>query len=216
MDALLKKLGGMFQKQNASWIEVDFSRWGMGHRDSVKFERLKTALIGRRALSIHYCSTSGETSHRVILPVKLIFKDKGWYLLAFCRMQEDYRLFKVNRIVELEVLEERFSELPDEIPPLEQNADMPTATEEMRLLFAPALAFRVYDEFDRSMIQRMEDGSLLVRVQLPQNGWVVGYLLSYGTQLTVLEPESLRMQIALFAKAIWQQHEKEPESFKKT
>lgn len=216
VDALLKKLGGMFQKQNASWIEVDFSRWGMGYRDSVKFERLKAALIGRCALSIHYCSTSGETSHRVILPVKLIFKDKGWYLYAFCRMQEDYRLFKVNRIVELEVLEERFSELPDEIPPLEQNIDALPAMQEIRLLFAPALAFRVYDEFDRSMIERIEDGSLLVCVQLPQNGWVVSYLLSFGTQLTVLEPESLRTQIASFAKAIWEQHAKEPEISAKT
>lgn len=56
---------------------------------------------------------------RIILPVKLIFKDKSWYLHAYCRMQEDYRLFKVNRIV-MTVLDERFGELPDEIPPIEQ------------------------------------------------------------------------------------------------
>ena len=95
--ALLKKLGGMFQKQNVSWIEADFSRWGMGRVDNEKFERLKTAILEKRVLEILYCSTSGETAKRSILPFKLIFKDKSWYLQAFCKKADDYRLFKVNQ-----------------------------------------------------------------------------------------------------------------------
>ena len=208
VDALLEKLGGLFQKQNTSWIEVDFSRCGMGTTDSVRFERLKTALIGKRALNILYCSTSGETSRRVILPIKLIFKDKGWYLHAFCRMQDDYRLFKVSRILELEVLEERFSDLPDEIPPLEQAYFDPPAMQNMRLLFSPSVAFRVYDEFERFVIERQEDGSLLVCVSMPQDGWVASYLLSYGAEVTILEPVSMAAQIADSAKTIWEHHAK--------
>ena len=208
VDALLNKLGGLFQKQNTSWIEVDFSRWGMASTDSVKFERLKTALTGRRALEIVYCSTSGETNRRVILPVKLIFKDKSWYLYAYCRMQEDFRLFKVSRIVEMAVLEERFDTLPDEIPPLEQSIYSMPAMQPMRLLFSPAVAFRVYDEFERASIEPQIEGSLLVQVMLPQDGWVVSYLLSFGTELTILEPVELRAQLADYAKAIWEQHRK--------
>jgi predicted DNA-binding transcriptional regulator YafY len=208
MDALLSKLGGMFQKQNTNWIEVDFSRWGMGSTDSVKFERLKTALIGRRALNIVYCSSSGETNLRVILPLKLIFKDKSWYLYAFCRMQEDYRLFKVSRIVEMDVLEERFGDLPDEIPQLESSG-YAIAMQQMRLLFSPAVAFRIYDEFDCTLIEKQPDGSLLVPLQIPQDSWVVNYLHSFGTELTILEPASLREQLAAHAKAIWEHHTKE-------
>lgn len=209
VDALLSKLGGMFQKQNTNWIEVDFSRWGMGSTDSVKFERLKSALIGRRALNIVYCSANGETNRRVILPLKLIFKDKSWYLHAFCRMQEDYRLFKVNRIVEMEVLEERFSERPDETPQLEQSTYSMPEMQQMRLLFSPAVAFRVYDEFDCTMIEKQPDGSLLIPVQMPPDSWVVSYLHSFGTALTILEPGSLRAQLAAHAKAIWEHHTKE-------
>jgi len=208
VDALLSKLGGLFQKQNASWIEVDFSRWGMGSTDSVKFERLKTALIARRALEIVYCSTSGETSRRVILPVKLIFKDKSWYLHAFCRMQEDYRLFKVSRIVEMTVLEERFGKLPEELPPIEQTVVPLPALMPIRLLFSPAVAFRVYDEFERAMIAQQPDGGMLVHVQLPFDSWVISYLLSFGTEVSVLEPASLQRQIASYAEAIWRHHQK--------
>ncbi len=208
VDALLNKLGALFQKQNANWIAVDFSRWGMGSTDSVKFERLKTALTSRRAIEIVYCSTSGETNRRVILPVKLIFKDKAWYLHAYCRMQEDYRLFKVNRIVEMTVLDECFPALPDDIPPLEQSLDAMPAMQPAELLFSPSIAYRVYDEFERSTIEQQLDGSLRVSVQMPQDSWVVSYLLSFGTELTILEPERLRAQLATHAKAIWQQHAK--------
>ena len=208
VDALLNKLGGLFQKQNTSWIEVDFSRWGMASTDSVKFERLKNALTGRHALEIVYCSTSGETNRRVILPVKLIFKDKSWYLYAYCRMQEDFRLFKVNRIVEMTVLAERFDALPDEIPPLEQSIYSMPDMQPMRLLFSPAVAFRVYDEFERAMIEQQANGNLLVQVMLPQDSWVVSYLLSYGAELTILEPFEMRTQLADYAKAIWEQHRK--------
>ena len=207
VDALLSKLGGLFQKQNASWIEVDFSRWGMGSTDNVRFERLKTALLSRRALEIVYCSTSGETNRRVILPVKLIFKDKSWYLHAYCRMQEDYRLFKVSRIVEMTVLDERFGELPDELPPIEQPYAALPALIPLRLLFSPAVAFRVYDEFERSMIEPQPDGSMLVRAQLPQDSWVTGYLFSFGTEVTVLEPIEMQHQLAVYAEAIWRHHQ---------
>ena len=206
VDALLNKLGGLFQKQNANWIEVDFSRWGLGKTDGEKFERLKTALLGRRALEIVYCSGSGETNRRVILPVKLIFKDKGWYLHAYCRMQEDYRLFKVNRIVELTVLDERFADLPDDPPPIEIQHPYPHQFTQMTLRFSPALAFRIYDEFDRSYITPEPDGSLLVSARFPIDGWVVGYLHSFGTDVEIVEPREMREQIALYAKAIWEHH----------
>lgn len=206
VDALQRKLGGLFQKPNANWIEVDFSRWGMGRTDGVKFERLKTALIGRRALEILYCSGSGETNRRVILPLKLIFKDKGWYLHAFCRSADDFRLFKVNRIVELAVLEERFDPPPDEPPPIEiEYPDLSRFTQ-VKLRFSPAIAFRIYDEFDRSCITKEPGGSLLITARFPADGWVVGYLHSFGTEVEIVEPQELRGQIASYARAIWEHH----------
>ncbi len=211
VDALLSKLGGLFQKENANWIEVDFSRWGLGKTDTKKFELLKTALIQKRALEIVYCSSSGETNRRVILPIKLIFKDKSWYLQAYCRMAENFRVFKVNRIVELALLDERFSDLPDDPPPLEPNYMIEPTYSRILLRFSPAIAFRIYDEFDRSSIAPQPDGSLIVTAYFPQDGWVVGYLHSFGVDVSILEPVEMREFVANYAKAIWEHHQKELE-----
>jgi len=82
----------------------------------------------------------------------------------------------------------------------------------VRMLFSSAVAFRVYDEFERDMISPQPDGTLRVDVAMPQDVWVTSYLLSYGTELTILEPEQLRAELAAQAKAIWEQHAKSPQS----
>lgn len=216
VDALLSKLGGLFQKENASWIEVDFSRWGLGKTDTRKFEQLKTALIQKRTLEIVYCSSSGETNRRVILPIKLIFKDKSWYLQAYCRMAEDFRVFKVNRIVELTVLDERFTDPPGALPPLDPDYLLQPGYTWILLRFSPAIAFRIYDEFDRSSITPQPDGSLLVAASFPQDNWVVGYLHSFGVDVDILEPTEMREFVANHAKSIWEHHQKQRESSKES
>lgn len=204
--ALLKKLGGMFQKQNVSWIEADFSRWGMGRVDNEKFERLKTAILEKRVLEILYCSTSGETAKRSILPFKLIFKDKSWYLQAFCKKADDYRLFKVNRIVELEVTNERFTESFDDAPPMELDMLPVSAFTTIRLRFSPAVAFRVYDEFDRRQVSPQADGSMIVETSLPADDWVAHYLFSFGTEVEILSPPELRQELEAYAKKIYEHY----------
>ena len=204
--ALLKKLGGMFQKQNVSWIEADFSRWGMGRVDNEKFERLKTAILEKRVLDILYCSTSGDTSNRSVLPFKLIFKDKSWYLQAFCKKADDYRLFKINRIVELEVTNEHFAETFDDAPPMELDSLPSAAFTTIRLRFSPPVAFRVYDEFDRRQVEQQPDGSMLVETSLPADSWVAHYLFSFGTDVEILSPPELRAELLAYAKKIYEHY----------
>ena len=207
VNELLQKLGGMFHKPVANWIEVDFTRWGYGHTDRNRFDTLKTAVVERRVLRICYCGASGEMTERDVEPIKLIFKDKNWYLQAFCRKADDFRLFRVNRIIALSLTAERFSEQPDPAPPLEPNIMAMVSPLRITLRFTPAAAYRVYDDFTPQSIDRQSDGSLLVNAVYPDDGWAVGYLLTYGTDVEVLQPPLLRRQIAELAEKIAFHHQ---------
>lgn len=204
--ALLKKLGGIFQKPDVCWIETDFSRWGMGRMDNEKFEKIKSAILEKRVLNILYCGASGETSVRSVLPFKLVFKDKSWYLQAYCQKADDYRLFKISRIVELAAAQERFTRTFEDAPPVEAESGPPAAYTNLRLKFAPEAAFRVYDEFDRRQITRETDGSLFVETAFPLDGWALSYLFSFGTQVEVLAPAEIRETLAAYAKKIYLHH----------
>lgn len=70
------------------------------------------------------------------------------------------------------------------------------------------MAWRVYDEFDANCVVREPDGALSVSAALPEDAWLYGYLLSFGADLKVLEPERLCRRLGQLAKEIWQNSEK--------
>lgn len=206
VDKLLFKLGWAFRKTNTNWIEVDFSRWGMRKTDSQKFERLKKAILEKRILRMIYCGTSGNVTERDVKPVRLVFKNKGWYLQAFCLLAEAFRLFKVSRMMELALTDDTFTESFADPPPLDGEDSPPFPGCAIRLRFSPSIAFRVHDEFDPSSITPQPDGSLCVSVEFPIDGWVFSYLLSFGTDVEILKPAELKADLANYAKNIFEHH----------
>jgi predicted DNA-binding transcriptional regulator YafY len=203
---LLKKLGTAFRKTNTNWIEVDFSRWGMRRTDNLKFEQLKKAILEKRIIHMVYCGTSGSITERDVKPVRLVFKNRNWYLQAFCLQAEAFRLFKVSRMMELELTDNVFTESFADPPPLDGGDPPPFPGTAIRLRFPPSMAFRVYDEFDRGGITPQPDGSLCVSAEFPIDGWVFGYLLSFGTDVEILEPADLKADLADYAKNIYEHH----------
>lgn len=202
VDSLLSKLGGAFQKPSQDWITVDFSRWGLKKVDSIRFETIKNAILAKQVLQIAYCGSSGKMTNRNIHPLRLIYKDKHWYLQSYCLRSEGFRLFKVSRIVEITPIDQHFAQnYEGEIPPLEME-DMPCSETNIKLKISPRLAFQVYDEFDRENITVLPDGSMLVEACFPIDSWVIGYIFSFGTNVEILHPPNLRHQLWEYAEEI--------------
>ena len=53
-------------------------------------------------------------------------------------------------------------------------------------------AYRVYDEFDEKEVTKNGDGSFTVTASLPENEWVIRYILSFGSYVEVLSPPHIR------------------------
>ena len=203
---LLQKLGTAFKKTNTNWIEVDFSRWGMRKTDNRRFEQLKKAILEKRVMRILYCGTSGNISERDIKPIRLVFKNKNWYLQAFCLQAEAFRLFKVSRMMELVLTDDVFTENFTDLPPLDGDEPPPFPGTAIKLRFPSSMAFRVYDEFDRGGIETQPDGSICVSVEYPLDDWIYSDLLSFGTDVEILEPAYLKADVADYAKKIYEHH----------
>lgn len=65
--------------------------------------------------------------------------------------------------------------------------------------FSPEVAYRVYDEFAEDDVKQDADGWLTVATRLPYDNWLIGFLLSFGTEVEVIEPIDLKR--VLFAEA---------------
>lgn len=118
--------------------------------------------------------------------------------------KQDFRLFKLSRIVEWELLEESF--IPMIFPDIQDTSH--PSHDKVILLFSKEAAYRVYDEFDINQIQLKENGNLLVTADMPQDDWLTGYLLSFGTQVEIIEPVHLKTVVATKAKEIYEKNKK--------
>lgn len=191
-DTLLTKLTAIFQTANSNWIEVDFSDWvRQGRPTQETFQTIKEAIFAQRVVTFHYYGNSGEESKRQVLPLRLVFKSKDWYLYGFCRLREAYRYFKLTRIQSLRILAEHFD--PCNLPP-EPPRTSPLAQKQLitvTLKFDKMLAFRVYDEFS-DPIHTDADGNLILTTMLPDSETLFAYLLSFSDGVEILAPADLR------------------------
>ena len=187
---LLERLSGLFQKDITDWLEIDFSRWGTRSPvDNKKFGQLKDAIIKSSVAKITYYGSNSKKSERRICPLKLIYKDKAWYLQGYCLEKSDYRVFKMSRIKNIDLLTEKFDPKNFTVPELE-SPDI--VYETVKLKFSSDAIHRVYDDFEDNEITQNADGSITVMAQIPCGEWIYGFLLSYGASLEVLEPLSVR------------------------
>lgn len=197
----LEKLSAMFHLPSENWLEVDFSRWGNKDFDNAKFQLLKSAVIHCKNVKIHYAGPE-VISERIVQPCRLAYKANAWYLEAFCTQKQDWRIFKLNRILDLEILNEIFPrrDFPKLIDNFEGECNLIT------LRFPKEMAYRVYDEFDRQHIQRQENGDFIASAKMPENEWLISFLLSFGTKVEILSPLYLKNILAEQAKLIYEKN----------
>ena len=198
----LEKLSAIFNMSSENWLEVDFSRWGNKGTDNEKFELLKSAVIHQNCVKITYANSYGVISERIVEPLKMSYKSMSWYLKAYCREKQDYRIFKLNRIIDLEILAESFCK--SSFPELDETLGQSCNT--IILHFPKNMSYRVYDEFDKTRVSKKENGDLIVSVEMPEDEWLIGYLLSFGTQVDIIEPIYLRDIVAEQAKKIYEKY----------
>lgn len=186
---LLFKLGSLFQMKNTSWIEVDFSDW-IRNTNQNNFNLFKNAIMNKNMVNIQYFSQNRERTWRRVAPIKLVYKSKAWYLYGFCFMRNDYRFFKLNRITDVELLSDNYSN-EIMIPPVTVKEIKKVNTIPVVLKFDKEIAFRVYDEFTEN-IETDEEGYLYVKIDLPHNEILYSYILSFEHYVEVIDPLEIR------------------------
>lgn len=184
----LSKLSAIFNTKNEDWLEVDFSRWGNKAQDNTMFQKLKEAIISRKMICIVYANTRGEVIERVICPLKMVYKAKNWYIKSFCMNKSNFRIFKLTRIIQARNMEKNFD--PMEFP--QEKKEMKVNYENVILRFPQRMAYRIYDEFEVDEIHQDDNGDFIICAPMPIDEWLIGYLLSFGSKVCIIEPKYLK------------------------
>ena len=205
--ALLSKLALHRKQTHEDYLIIDLASH---YKDSLqdKFEAIKQAILSRYLLTFTYHSSRGDTQ-RIVEPYRLLYKWDTWYLLGYCTGQQDFRLFKLNRLWNLTSLEEQY--MPRSFSP-ELLSFTPYFSQEnyrLKALFAPQVAYRLIEEYGVESYQLQESGRLLFEMPFASYDYLLTWVLSFGSQVQVLEPRQLAEDIVEQAKNLIAHYEKQ-------
>jgi proteasome accessory factor C len=159
---------------------------------------LNEGVRNRRLVDITYLSrSSDELSTRTIEPYLLRRDDRGWYVEAYDRSRDGRRTFKVAYIKDA-ALGEGGYEPRAEMGDLDYSlgGDVGVA----RVWFG---ADRARWELEgRPGTRPLDDGSAVAEVTYGSRAWLISEILRYRGQAEVLEPATVRNQVAESAQAL--------------
>ena len=201
---LMEKLPQSREAAEDDCVVIDLASW-YGPALAPRLAELKEACARRRLVRFTYCAPRGDSGRRVE-PVRLVFRWSSWYLYGWCREREDWRLFKLGRMLDLEVLEETFPPRPAPNPITPPERVYPDALQ-ASIRFAPAARWRLIDEYGAGSFTQEPDGSLLFRRGFPDREELFRWVLSFQEQAELLEPEGLRRELAARIKKIGRKYD---------
>ncbi|HET7406082.1 MAG TPA: WYL domain-containing protein [Mycobacteriales bacterium] len=150
----------------------------------------------RRIHLTYYVPGRDETTERDVDPMRLVLAGGRTYLEAWCRRVEDVRLFRLDRVLDLTLLDVP-AEVPAEARPHDFSAGVFTAAPDDLLvtLELAAAARWVADYYPCESVEELPDGGLRVALRTPDTGWVRRLLLRLGAHGRVAAPDELAAQV---------------------
>jgi proteasome accessory factor C len=158
---------------------------------------VRAALERKKALRLLYWTAGrGETTDRVVDPVRLVVVEGQSYLEAWCRRAEGMRVFHLGRVQDATVLDEDAAPPPD-VPSrdLSQGLFQPSAEDTVVTLSLEPAAAWVADFYPCDAVEDLGDGRQVVTLRTRGTAWVRRLALSLGSNGRVLSPGSLADQV---------------------
>jgi len=198
--AALNNLKKLFSKNGEHFLEVDFTPFD-NNIQKLKFEQIKDALKKSVSLELQYENKSNKLTKRIIDPLKLIFKKKRWYLIAWCHSRNDYRTFRISRIDTVHILNNHFDRDDYNIENYRLTSFDNRKSEPIVLILSKSALFRVKEELYSSEIKILKD-YIKVSFDTEIDEWMTNYILSYADFLLDCSPEKLKDELKKKAKKI--------------
>jgi len=215
LDSALNKASAVLPSASHEYIQQVQGVFAVGlgphktyrtHRETI--DRLTQAIDKQRTVQVRYFSASrGRMTRREIDPYRLWYASGGLYLVGYCHIRKEPRMFAVERIR---------STTPTDHPyqmPLGFDLDVfvqDTLTVmrgpriEMELLFDKTTTVWVKDRtWHPSQVTKvLKDGRMRMSLTVADSRELVGWILSFGGGVRVVRPESLRAAVAEEARSI--------------
>lgn len=185
-------------------MSIDLSSW---YKDTLspKIELIQNAISSHEKIAFAYFAPTGE-SKRKIESYQLVFKWSSWYVWGYCSEKEDFRLFKLNRMMDLQNTLETYQ--PRTVKSLDLSSERLYPSKiKVKALFEPQMRWRLIEEYGADSFTEQENGKLLFSSGFMDKDSLFGWLLSFADQVELAEPQELRTEFLKAAHSICKKYQ---------
>jgi predicted DNA-binding transcriptional regulator YafY len=218
MDSALAKVRSVLPRDRQDYLDRLERSTAIVSRTASTIPRLSSealtpiqrALAERRVLALDYQGGQRlELTKRHVEPLGLVYYSDNWHLIAHCRLRRDFRDFRTDRIVKLELRNELFSDHDDfslkEYLKCRRDEEK---FEMARIRFKPVAMDRVRRERAWGLVEEQSspDGIDVTLLDYSLE-WLACWILSFGSLAEALEPDQLRELVAADARKVAAKYE---------
>jgi len=173
-----------------------------------KISLLRQAIAEKAIVRFEYYSKTGQTK-RELEPYFITFKWAAWYLFGYCRLREDFRLFKLNRLTMLELTEAHYvpRTITEEQLDLEAFYSDPQTIQYATLLLNRSLEYMVVDGYGLGSYEVVDDDTIIAKWDYVNEQEMIKTILGLGGGAKVIAPQNLADAVRAEAEKILHQYE---------
>lgn len=209
-DDIYEKITAISKNSNTGMI-LDFSVLREG--DEKLLQVLQSAVKNKQVVKFSYTNNGGKTRNHCVEPIAVIYKWYAWYMLAYNRVKQDYRTYKLVRMEDVYITEDKFSrehmpaeEILNDCDNSYQGKDICT---KIWMRCHGNAKHRIKEYLNGRLVESFEDGTAIMEIHVVENEqWWIGVVLSQGKEVEIIEPEHIKKRMIQCAKDILFLYEK--------
>ena len=176
-------------------ICIDLSPWIGNQNIQPYLETIKATLENYRLLSFEYIAHHGNKTVRTVEPYQLVLKSSHWYFYGYCYHRNDYRLFRLSRMSDLQIQQETFIPRNYQKPIWDFEEILTAMQTEAKVRIHKSILDRVleYCAYDHFTIDG--DEHYLVNSPFAENEYYFDILLGFGDKCECIEPLYIREEM---------------------
>jgi len=158
---------------------------------------VRQAVAETRAIKCSYINAAGEVTNREIEPQLLESREANWFLKGFCRSNQETRVFRLDRMREIELLDFFYER---ELPSTETDQIYSVRKSDLEVLFeVDPEAFAFVADY-RPEFEISGNKSVQVKIPIGQLETLGRIVARYSGKVRVLAPAAARVSVREFAQ----------------
>ncbi|MBM7542801.1 helix-turn-helix transcriptional regulator [Amphibacillus cookii] len=183
----IQKIKGMTSVDISPKLDLTFYDWPGRSQIKEDILLINQAIENNWVLKFEYVDQNGNKTYRVVEPYKLHLRELHWYIFGYSLEREDYRTFKLMRILNIQKDGFFVPRSDKEFKGEKQTIDQQNLVS-VQLLLDIAVRDQFIERYGKKAVTEVTARSYLATIELPENQFAYQFLAGFGNKVKIIKP----------------------------